>query len=71
VLMVLSMLEPSTSVYPPSAEPSFNLAITRATFKGDATEVVSRLAYKREECLEWPRPRNSGETDRAYIFVVS
>lgn len=65
-LMVLSMPEPSTSVCPP-AEPSFNLAITRATFKGDATEVVSRLAHGREECPEWRRPRNHRETDRAYI----
>ncbi|KAK0723613.1 hypothetical protein B0T26DRAFT_811927 [Lasiosphaeria miniovina] len=66
VLMVLSMPEPSTSVCPP-AEPSFNLAITRATFKGDATKVVSRLAHRREECPEWRLPRNHGEKNRAYI----
>jgi len=66
VLMVLSMPEPSTSICPP-AEPSFNLAITRATFKGDATEVASRLVHGREECPEWRRPRNHGETNREYI----
>jgi len=66
VLMVLSMLEPSTSICLP-VEPSFNLAITRAIFKGDATEVACWLAYGREECPEWRRPWNYGETNREYI----
>jgi len=64
--MVLSMPEPSTSICLP-AELSFNLAITRATFKGDATEVASRLVHGREEFPEWRRPRNHGETNREYI----